>query len=186
MNCKLAILVGMMLGLLMVFTSCVKDNEISQTNTSEPTSVITSNLIVGSLEASSFIDESTQLEKTIRIDTTQLDLISSDFFKEELTKSNLTFHFKNSLERDFKIDFEFLNDLDELKFKLQIPVSSGTTEKPMTVETSVVIESPELTSFKEATKLVCKIILLPSDKPLVPQSEGSLNLQSDATYFFDI
>ncbi len=176
----------MLLGFVMAFTSCVKDNEIGQNNSSEPSSSITSDLIVSSLNASSFNDESTQQERVIYLDTTQLDLMSSDFFNEELIKSNLSFHFKNSLNKDFRVDFEFLNDRNELKFALQIPISAGSKEKPISVKTSVVIETPELSTFKEATKLVYKITLLTNDEFLLSESEGELELHSDATYFFDI
>jgi hypothetical protein len=104
---------------------------------------------------------------------------------DELSQTNLTFKLKNSLEREFKIDIAFLNDFDELKFSLQIPVSSGTKQKPITVETNVVIEIPELATFTEATKIIYTISMLPGEKKLVPENEGTLELQSDATYFLD-
>jgi hypothetical protein len=138
------------------------------------------------LKASSFIDESANEKQNVHIENADLDFISSAFFKEKLTKSNLTFQLKNSLNNDFRIDFEFLNEKDELKFSLQIPISAGSKEKPTTVETSVLIEAPELQIFSESTKLVYKITLLSNDKPLMPETEGLLELHSDATYFFDI
>lgn len=185
MKCKFSI-AAIIIGLFLAFTSCDKDNDLILDNTSQPTSKITSDLIVSSLKASAFIEESTQQERLIYIDTTSLDLVNSDLLMEELIKSKLSFQFKNSLNRDFRVDFEFLNNRDELKFELQIPISAATIEKPTVVETSVIIESSELTSFKKATKLVYKITLLPSDESLSRESEGSLDLQSNASYFFDI
>ena len=184
MKCKLSI-AATILGLFLTLASCDKDGEIVL-DSNQSTSKITSDLIVTTLKASSFIDKKTQQERLIHLDTTSLDLISSDFMIEELIKTNLSFQFKNSLNRDFRIEFEFLNDRNEVKFELQIPISAGTKEKPVIVETSVIIESSELTSFKESTKLVYKITLLHSDQPLSRESEGALELHSNATYLFDI
>lgn len=163
----------------------MKDSDLGTENTFESSSVLTSNLMSSSLDASSFLEEFTNQERTIRIDTTYLEWTSSSFLTDQWSKTNLTFKIKNSIEREFNIDVEFMNDLDEVKFSFQIPVSSGTKQKPITVETNVVIEIPELATFKEATKLVYKIALLPDDLQLIPESEGTLELQSDAAYFLD-
>lgn len=154
-------------------------------NAIEASSSVTSNLILASFDASSFSNDSEQTERTLRTDTTYLELTRSNFLMDELSQTNLTFKLKNSLEREFKIDIEFLNDFDERKFSLQIPVSSGTKQKPITVETNVVIEIPELATFTEATKIIYTISMLPGEKKLVPENEGTLELQSDATYFLD-
>lgn len=180
-----SILYSCILGLLMIFSSCVKDSDIEPKNTIESSSRVTSSLILSSFDASSFMDESTQKERLFRTETTPLELTNTTFLMEQLVQTNLTFKIKNSLEREFKIDVEFLNDLDELKFSLQIPVSAGTKEKPITVETNVIIEIPELATFKEATSLVYTISMLPDDKHLMLDSEGTLELQSDAAYFLD-
>ncbi len=186
MKLKVGIVIPFIIGFLTLLTSCAKDTEIIIHEVSKQSSVITSDLIVTTLEASAFIDKSSQQERVMRVDTTNIDLITTDFFKEEMTKSKLSFQFKNTLDRAFRIDFEFLNERNEIKFELQIPVSSGTKEKPARVETSVVIEIPELNSFKEATKVVYRITLLSSDTELTQKSDGSLELRSAATYFFDI
>jgi hypothetical protein len=171
------------LGLFMTFSACVKDSDMGTENTFESSSVLTSNLISSKLGASAFLEEFTNQERAIRIDTTYLEWTSSAFLMDQWSQTNLTFKIKNSIEREFKMDVEFMNDLDEVKFSFQIPVSPGTKQKPITVETNVVIETPELVTFKEATKLVYKIALLPNDLQLMPESEGTLELQSDAAYF---
>lgn len=186
MKCKSGLFFCMILGLLLTFSSCVKDSDISQENAIEPSPILTSNLMLSSFDASAFIDESVQQERAIRIDTTNLELNSSNFFMEQLSKTNLTFHFTNSLEQDFKIDIEFLNDKDKIKYALHIPISSGSNEKPSAVETNVIIEKPELSTFMEATKLVYKITILPNDNQLLSNSKGTLELQSSATYFLDL
>ena len=175
----------MIIGLFLALTSCYKDGEIVL-DSKQPSSKITSDLIITTINASSFIDSKTQQERLIHIDTTSLDIVSADFLIEELIKTNLSFQFKNSMNSDFRIEFEFLNDRNEVKFEFQIPVSAGTKEKPVVVETSVIIESSELTNFKESTKLVYKVIFLHSDKPLSRDSIGVLELHSNATYLFDI
>ncbi len=176
----------MILGLFLAFNSCVKDSTTDQEQTIESSSTITSELMLTTLNATSFINDSGQLIKTIRIDSNFPELSSSTFFIDQLSKTNLTFKLSNSFEQEFKIDVEFLNDKDDLKYTLQIPVSSGTIEKPTTVETKAVIESPELATFKEATKIVYIITMLPDNEGNLVSSEVTLEIQSTANFFVDL
>jgi hypothetical protein len=93
--------------------------------------------------------------------------------------------FLNSLDRDFIVNFEFLDAENGLKYNLEMTVPSGTVIKPIKVETIAFIEKPELQIFKNATQLVYKIKLLSSDKNIKSGSNGVLELQSDVTDFYD-
>ncbi|MCB0446211.1 MAG: hypothetical protein KDD03_01610 [Gelidibacter sp.] len=172
--------------ILVTVTSCVKDVDFDQTENIVPSPILESNLIYSTLVAPNFIDDSTQQEVITLTDTTRVEVISSDFFVDQLSKANLTFRFINSIDRQFVVDFEFLNDNDELKYNIQMPVPSGTVNSPILSETTVTIEEPELTSFKEATKLVYKITLPPTTTPLTSNTAGQLELQSKATLYFEL
>ena len=63
---------------------------------------------------------------------------------------------------------------------------SGVVTNPILSETTVLIDEPEITTFKEATKLVYKISLPPSASPIGPNSQGQLDLQSKATLYFEL
>lgn len=186
MKGKSTIFLIAVLGLFMALSSCVKDSDIGQESNMERSSLMTSNLMLSSFDAYSFVNETNQKQREMLVDTTYLEFSSSNFFMDQLSKTNLSFQFKNSLEQDFKVDIEFINDMGEIKYTLHIPIASGSKEQPSVVETNVVIAIPELTTFMEATKLVYKVTMSPSDKPSMSKSEGTLQLQSDATYFLDL
>ena len=50
----------------------------------------------------------------------------------------------------------------------------------------VLEDGKQITTFKEATKLVYKISLPPSASPIGPNSQGQLDLQSKATLYFEL
>ena len=88
-----------------LFNACVKDVDFDQTEDILPTPVFESSLIFSNLEAPSFLDDVSQQEVVVLTDTTRLEYINSDFFVDQLAKTNLTFKFTNSLDRDFKYCF---------------------------------------------------------------------------------
>lgn len=167
-------------------TSCVSDVDFNQAEVIMPSPTLESNLIYSTLIAPNFIDQQTQLEAVMVSDTTRLEVLSSDFFVDQLAKANLSFKFTNSIQRDFLVDFEFLNDTNELRYHVQVLVHSGVVTNPILSETTVLIDEPEITTFKEATKLVYKISLPPSTSPIGPNSQGQLDLQSKATLYFEL
>ena len=169
-----------------LFNACVKDVDFDQTEDILPTPVFESSLIFSNLEAPSFLDDVSQQEVVVLTDTTRLEYINSDFFVDQLAKTNLTFKFTNSLDRDFNIAFEFVTDADELRYLAEIDVPAGEPSNPILVESSFLIEEPELSTFEEATKLIYKITLPPSTNPISPTTLGSLKLESKATFYFEL
>lgn len=186
MNCRSHIIVVLFIGLLMSLTSCVTDSDFSSTDNKLPTQKIDSNLIVTTLEASNFVETDERKEVVVLTDTMLLEGMSSEFYLGQLIKTQLSFKFINTLDRDFKVDFEFLNDEDVLVHNVQVPVSAGSMDAPIEVEATVTIKEPELIAFKEASKLVYKITLPASKKQLNFDTKGKMSLQSKATFFFDI
>lgn len=173
-------------GLLLSLTSCVKDSEVSASESKFVSPILESDLIISTLDASNFIIEEQRSEVIMLTDTMNLERMEPDFLSGQLTKTQLNFKFINSLDRAFKVDFEFLDEVNVLKHSFQIPVSSGSMETPMTVEANVIIKEPELTTFKEATKLVYKITLPSSKTPLTSRVQGKISLLSKATHFFEL
>ena len=162
---------------IILLNSCVKDVDFDQAENILPTPVFESSLIYSDLEASIFLDETTQQERVILSDTTRLEYINSDFFVDQLLKTNLTFEFTNSLDRNFSVDFEFVNDNDEQRYLAQVQVTPGQTNNPISVDANFLIEEPELSTFEEATKLIYRITLPPSTNPIDPNALGRLKLE---------
>jgi|GEM_PF-4005653 len=174
-----------LLSLFMAFSSCVKDNVSGQENAVEPSAMMSSDFVVSSLEKSAFQSDSDLNGFKIYSDTTSLEQLGFSYLKDELNKISMTFLFKNSLNKDFNVQFEFLNESDKLQFSFHTPVSAGSELNPSKVETSVVIEIPELATFKEATKMVYKVVLQPMEEEALTENEGSFELYSTTTRYFD-
>ena len=179
-------LVGLLFGFSLCLNSCVKDVDVNQPESSAPLPILDSELISSTLEATDFMEDGKSENLQPLTDTLNLAPIRSDFFIDEIEKINLSFKFINSLNANFKVDFEFLNDDNDLKYTVQVPISSGSIEKPISVETIVTIKEPELKIFKEATKLVYRISGLQNSKPFTPETKGTIELQSKASFLLDM
>ncbi|MCD2260493.1 hypothetical protein [Psychroserpens luteolus] len=167
-------------------SSCVNDVDFDQAENILPTPVFEASLIFSNLEATNFIDENTQQEVLVLTDTTRLEYINSDFFVDQLVKTNLTFQFTNSLDRNFNVDFIFVNDNDEQRYLAQVEVLPGLPDTPIFVESNFLIEEPELSTFEEATKLIYRITLPPNTNPIDISVLGQLKLESKATFYFEL
>ena len=167
------------------FSSCEKENDVILGDDMKSTKV-SSEQVRSIFYSESFIDISGGLEQPTLTDTTYLELNDSTFFMDKLSKATLNFQFENSSEELYKVEIRFVNDLDEVKFKLTIPLSSGSIKKPTTVETNVVIESSELETFKEATKMVYNVTLVSDTKKESSINSGLIDLKSSAIYSFGL
>lgn len=171
---------------ILAYISCIDNTDFGQADDITPSPVLESSLIYATLTAPDFIDATTQQERTMISDTTRIEIISDDFFVDHMIRTDLTYLLTNSLERDFQIDFEFLNDENEIRYQIEINVAAGNQSDPVTNEVNVLIEEPEISTFKEATKVVYKIILPITNSPLTSSSEGEIELQSKATFYLEI
>ena len=137
------------------------------------------------LDASDFSSIIESESSKIVVDTIILDFETSQkMLMDHLKETTLTFKFINTIELDYTVDFEFLDDLNNLKYKVHVPISAGSVDDAVTVETIAFIEEPEILNFKSATKLVYKITLQETMNSLSSTAEGKLSLLSKATYFY--
>ena len=172
---------GIVLSFLMIMSSCVTDADYSLENTVVTAATLETNLLTTTLNASSLKNRLIKQEHFVLLDTIRLESFSA----EPLNKANVSFTLINSLETEFKVHFEFLDDNDDLKYVLEVPVSSGSIDTPISVESIVRIEEFEIAMFKDSKKLICKIILQPNTA-LTTIGEGNIKLQSKAVLFFDM
>ncbi|MEM5565319.1 hypothetical protein WNY78_09395 [Psychroserpens sp. AS72] len=171
---------------VLLLHSCVSDVDFEQAENIVPTPTLESSLIFSSLEAPNFIDDTTQQERLVVTDTTRLEYINSDFFVDQLAKTNLTFQFTNSLNRDFSIDFVFVNDSNEQRYSAHVDVQAGQPNIPIQVTSNFLIEEPDLSIYEEATTLIYRITLPPTSNPIEASNLGVLKLESKATFYFEL
>lgn len=175
----------LIVGLLLGFTSCVKDADFDLGVEAETLPIVEANLMVNNLGAFDFMDVASEQDGTVYTDTIILNLSTPEFPISQLKETTLNLKLINSLETEFMVEFEFLNELDRLTYSVQVPVYSATLETPIKVETIVFIKEPEITLFKEATKLVYKIRLPKNELPVDSNDIGNLILVSGTTLFFE-
>lgn len=171
---------------LSLFISCGSDVDFNQTENIRPTPIFESSLMFSNLEALDFIDDTTQQERLVLIDTTRLEYINSDFFVNQILKTELTFLFSNSLNRAFNVDFIFVNDADEQRYIAQVEVLAGQPESPSVIASNFLIEEPDLSLFEEATTLIYRITLPPTASPIESLDLGALKLESKSTFYFEL
>lgn len=170
---------------LMTLTSCVKDSEYTDSEIANVSPNITSELVFTSFDDSFFLQKEIQNERVTVSDTIFLERIDYKLLSNYLTSTDLQIKIKNSLNWDFSIDLEFLDEIDDLIYALNIPVAAGTSNKPKIVETYVNIEEPELKAFKNSTKVVIhKSVLTDKNQPLL-DTDGQLEMNAVAIYTFN-
>lgn len=169
-----------------VLSSCVKDVDINLEENIAPLPILESELMTRTLGITDFINTEKFQTSHMVIDTLDMALIRSSFFIDEMKKTSLSLKFTNSLDTEFKMDFEFLNDANELKYTVHVPIASGSVENPMHIETTVNIKEPELKIFKEATKMVFKLSPILVSKPISTNTKGSISFQSKVTFLFEM
>lgn len=173
------------IGAIAAFNSCANDSDFAYDAEAITSSTLEKALIASSLNASKLEEVENLNEAKMIVDTLSLEFGDSEFAVSQLKRVNLSFNFLNSFNQDFKVDFEFLDITDNVKYEVHFPISPGTFDEPTQVQTGVFIEEPEIESFKKASKLVYKITLPDGDRSFTSSSEGTIELQSKAIYFFD-
>ena len=72
-----------------------------------------------------------------------------------------------------------MNDNNEVKYELTIPIQDGNTINPVVTEFTEIIENNDLVNLTSATKVVVNTIANSSLNTV----DGNLDLQSKATYY---
>ena len=75
--------------------------------------------------------------------------------------------------------YQFLNDNNEIKYELTIPIQDGNVNNLVITEFTEIIENNDLIDFMMATKVVVNTIANTS----LNNIDGNLDLQSKATYY---
>ena len=93
-----------------------------------------------------------------------------------------TFLFANSIEREFVVDFEFLDDDGVIQYNTQTTVSQGFSGDVRETEFIHSVVVPETLNLTMANRLRIVVTIPSSDATL----QGNLVMQSKATFYFEI
>lgn len=164
---------------ILFFSACIKDTDFNETIQLTP--VVELNLIHFNLDAGEFYDAATATPILTVRDTTELRFLEESTIQESVIKAEFYYKFTNSISRDFLIDFQFLNDVNDTTYTTQALVSEGSMVSPVISEHFDTLEGDQLLQLFEASKLVLNVTISSSDETVV----GNLNMQSKTTYYLE-
>lgn len=167
--------------LLLIFVAaCAKDSDLTDNNSSAPTSLVEVKMIDTELEDSFSKDGGNQV---IIVDSIPIMAPVQELAAQKLQKIHLTTSLVNEHDQDYLVVMEFLDKFYDRAFSYQVFVDAGNEDFPRAVTCRMVIDAPELEKLMESTHI--RYTVQPADTISVPtKSSGVLKLQANATYYF--
>jgi len=161
----------------LLFSACVKDTDFNQTDDIALTTVLELDFIFFNINSQNFTDLG--INNTTVSDTTDLDFLDSGIVSENIIRADFYFRNTNSFPVSFLAQYQFLNDNNEIKYEVIVPVQAGNNIDPVITEFTEIIENNDLVNLTSATKVVVNTIANSSLNTV----DGNLDLQSKATYY---
>lgn len=168
--------------LLLCAYSCVKDTDFDQADEITATPEIELDLIYFTATPPQFeLEGETERALTIS-DTTDIRILDDNFIRDALKRAEFYFLFSNSIPTSFDANIQFLNANNRLRYQLNLEVLPGELNTPVLTERIEILETPaDIRDITRSSKVVINL----SIPDLPPTSEGSISLQSKATYFLE-
>lgn len=166
--------------MLLLWASCVDDTDFDSLEDVALTPEVELNLIYFTINADQFYNPDTSTSILTVSDTTELRFLNEQV-DESLKRADFYFKFTNSIPRNFNVDFQFLSEANDTTYVTQTFVEEGTLEAPQVTEFNETVTALEIAQLTQATKVVVSVTIPSSDATL----QGSLNLQSKATYYLE-
>ncbi len=166
---------------LLTFFACVKNTDFNQAEDIALKPVIELDLIYFTVDANRFYDPVSQNQILTVTDTTEIRFLDDTGIQEALKRADFYFKFTNSIPREFQAEFDFISEQNEVTYQAQTQVLQGTIATPVITEYTQVVEGDDILQLTQANRVVVKVTIPSSNENL----EGSLNLQSKATYYVE-
>lgn len=173
---------------LILSISCVKDLDFEQAENVVLTPTYEVDFVYFKVDTNRFadfdIDPTIFIPEVIVNDTLDYDLLGTDFVVDNLERVELTFEFRNSIERDFNFDFGFLDDNNQRigpLYSMTASTGNGEGTDPIVTTEVIVLDKGAINVLRTATKLVSSIRVQNVNSSL----QGILELRSKGAYFFN-
>jgi hypothetical protein len=167
--------------LIAFFSACVKDTDFDQANDIVVSPIVELDLIYFDLPAITFFDTINSIPILTVSDTTNLPWLNDEEIRTSLKRAEFYFKATNSIEREFQLDFQFLNEQNEVTYMLQTQVEQGTITNPLITEFIENVEGEDLADLTLAEKVVVLLTIPSANENL----DGTINLESKATYYLE-
>lgn len=165
--------------LLVSLTSCVKDVDLNQAEeiVIPPTAAI--DLIYFDLTSDEFIVGPGGNLRAV--DESRLDFLDDDYIQTGLMRADFNFRFINSFENAFKINILFRSPTNAIRYQIPIEIPAGSMEAPAVIDYTEIVHNSQIDKIRKSIKVSIDIDML--EDPVV--TEGSLQLKSKGTYYFE-
>ncbi len=188
MNVKKTFVLLCVLCVVVSSISCVKDVDFDQTEDVVLTPVFEIDFVYSRFNTDRFvnpeIDPSIVVPEVFVNDTLDYDLLGTDFIVDNLERIELTFEFRNTIERDFEFTLGFLDDngVQVGPFN-RITVNAGNGEgvTPVVTTEVIVFDNATINILATAAKLISTIQVQNINSSL----GGILEMRSKGTYFIN-
>ena len=174
------------LSVLFLLSSCVKDIDFNQANDLELTPAVAVSLVKFNLDQNNFIDDTTNSEIIIPIeDVTEFTALDNKTAQENLVRILFQFEAINTFERDFTIDFTFLDENDVVTHTIPRLVITSNDQDFSQDEEITIINNP---AFLNSRKIHVRLTLLPSSNgsTIDPNTAKVFTFKSSGIFYFRI
>jgi len=164
-----------------MFLSCTSNVDFNQVDDIEVNQNFTFSFIYLNANQNNFLNADGTSETNSLSDSRNIDIFKLDYFQENLIEVNFNFEIENTFNRDFELEFTFLNADDAIttNFMINIPSNSKLSH----LET---YEGLDLLSLKLTEKVKITVDLQPSSDASIlnRDDETELTIKSSANFIF--
>lgn len=114
-------------------------------------------------------------------DESRLDFLDDDYIQDGLMRADFNFRIINSFENAFKINILFRSPTNAIRYQIPIEIPPGSIETPAVIDYTEIVDNSQIDKIKKSIKVSIDIDML--EDPVV--TEGSLQLKSKGTYYFE-
>ncbi|UTD16475.1 hypothetical protein HER15_13750 [Tenacibaculum mesophilum] len=168
---------------LITHMSCIKDIDFSQAEDIEITPVIVASLVYANLDQTSLVTP-TGIEIARIREVSRLEVFNNEG-AEDLNKIELNFEINNPFDRNFKLNFNFLDENNAVTYRV---TSINIPKNTQTFNFQEVIDVLSNSSILNSTKIELILELLPSsDGTVIDINEPKkFTFKSAGTLYFKI
>ncbi|WP_298543126.1 hypothetical protein [uncultured Aquimarina sp.] len=182
------------IGAILITTSCVKELDFEQLDEVVLTPVFEADFIYSEFDVEDYIPQGTPSNTEFTIppevlrDTINYDLVGTDFAIDNLDRVELTMEVRNTIQRAFTLQFQFLTQTGQPIGQLySIEVRAGLGEgtepvvspQPGDPNNPIVLDNATLNQLASAQKIATEIIVPTLNSDL----RGALQIRSKASYY---
>ncbi|MBU2939360.1 hypothetical protein KO494_07390 [Lacinutrix sp. C3R15] len=167
-------------------TACVSDIDFSQSESLTISPTLDASVIYFDTPASTFVGEGE--EQTIVRDSVNVDVFTDAFIVDNVAKVLFLFEATNTINRNFQAQVDLLDQANVLQHTFTFSVAASLNQEEILAEHLEIFENQSLQAFKQTTKLVITLTLMPSNDGsiLTEDSPGNLQFRSKATFYLNI